>query len=207
MKPMKTATVAALFVLAALAYAPAASACAMFRPERRVRPERMVAQAQQAEKAGRERAAIRLYERVLNQGHAPAKLRAKAGFNAARLLEKTGRTALARARLLRVVALRKHHGRAQLALGRLFAGQDDAQSIHALNAALKERLTRTDEAQAEALMAQGLARQAKLEAAERHLRRARALGAEAAQVAAAEKAIRDAKGHDAPPAQAAIAQG
>jgi tetratricopeptide (TPR) repeat protein len=189
---MSPKIVPALLLVASLAAARGADACAMYKPPQARQAETYVADGQKALKQGQPRLALRQFERAMNEPGAPAWVRSQAAYEAGRLHAQLGDRVAARARLELAVSLVPGHADAQLALGKLLAGDDDAAAAQHLQAALAGTIPDRERGTAEAVLAFSLARTGAAKEAEDHLARARALKADAKVIAAAEVALRDA---------------
>ncbi len=95
-----TPTLAGTLLVALLVAPASALACAMWRPPKIIEKvaapldvDRLLKDADEAELGGREREAIRLYERVMNARSAATGVRTRAALEAARLSERVGRFA------------------------------------------------------------------------------------------------------------------
>lgn len=190
---MKLAIAAAAFLALPLASVSTASACAMRkRPPKMIVARNDLPRAIKAEKAGKLRTAIRLYERVMNGGATTAD-KVQGALAASRLHEKSGNTLKAVARARKAVSMDGKHAAARLRLGSLLVEAEPAVArLHLERASILDVADKAglNLAQARLHLAQGQA-----VAAARFLDKAEAAGADAEAV----KALRDALAKGAAP--------
>lgn len=183
---MKFAALALLVALPALAVPATADACAMRKmPVKLMVADTEMQKGENAEEAGRLRAAIRHYERAMN-APGDASTQADAALASARLNEKLGNADRALARLHRAVAIDGSHAGARKTLGAKLLDTNPIEALRHLQAA--QNADRFD-ADLYTDLAVAHARMGQKAAAERNLLTAKGLGADPQKVVAAEKVI------------------
>ncbi len=186
---MRTTAFCLATLVVLLSTGTAALACGMYHPRFEPEPEELVARAHRTERAGEERAAIRLYERVANDHDAADAVRVRAALAAGRLLVGADKPDAARQRLELATTLAPRSARVHIAAGEVLLDIDADSAREVFEVAAEHARRKIHRAGAAAGLAAALAGTGDVQAARRQLARARKLGADRASLWVARRAI------------------